>query len=293
MSLAVTAARGAPGPAAKFPKEAAARLSVSTYPFRQGIAAPHAGPGGEAKQGLSLEQFASTIVPKLKVHGIEPWSHHFESNDADYVRHLRDAFKRSRVHVVNIPVDVRVRLCGSPAERQSALETYYKWVDAAVILRSPSIRVHLPRGEKGSDIRCAVSGLKTLADYGATKTIVINLENDDPSVEIPERIVRVIKEVNSPYLRALPDFCNSMLIHNDQKYNNGALAELFPLAYNISHVKDVEMDRGKAYRVDLERIFAIAKQANYKGYFSMEWEGTGDAYEATAQLIEASLRYLR
>ena len=31
---------------------------------------------------------------------------------------------------------------------------------------------------------------------------------------------------------------------------------------------------GTALNVD--RIFAIAKDAGYRGFFSMEWEGTGD-----------------
>ncbi len=98
--------------------------------------------------------------------------------------------------------------------------------------------------------------------------------------------------VNSAYLRALPDFCNSMLIHNDQDYNARSLAALYQHAYNISHVKDVEFDKGIAYRVDMDRIFAIAKNTHYKGYFSMESEAEGDPYENTKLLIAAAVRNL-
>ena len=163
-------------------------------------------------------------------------------------------------------------------------------MDAAVILRSPSIRVHLPHGEKGEQIACAVSALKELAQYGAAANVVINLENDEPETEAPERIARVIKAVDSPFLRALPDFCNSMLIHDNQTTNNREMETLFPLAFNISHVKDQESESGKIYRVDLSQIFAIARRSGYKGYFSMEWEGEGDPYTETGKLIEASLR---
>jgi sugar phosphate isomerase/epimerase len=156
--------------------------------------------------------------------------------------------------------------------------------------------VHLPRASQNQTGRdgdgCAVSALKELAEHGASKQIVINIENDEPEAEQPERIVRVLKTVSSPYLRALPDFCNSMLIHNDQAYNDEALGMLFHLAYNISHVKDVEVDGNKVYRVDIDRIFAIARKAGYEGYFSIEWEGTGDEYEETKKLIRASLRSL-
>jgi sugar phosphate isomerase/epimerase len=185
-------------------------------------------------------------------------------------------------------------LCGTAEERDAALTTYRQWVDAAVILGSPSIRVHCPQqGKDASDIGCAVEGLRRLAEYGESKNVVINLENDNPTSEDPERIVKVLEAGNTPYLRALPDFCNSMLIHDDQDYNARALAELFPLAYNISHVKDVEFSDGKAYRVNVDRIFGIAKKAGYKGYFSMESESDGDPYESTKQLIAAAERNLQ
>ncbi|MDQ2844467.1 MAG: sugar phosphate isomerase/epimerase [Acidobacteriota bacterium] len=289
LSLGGAAALSAQEPRGAFPTDPRARLSVSTYPFRHLIATPHGDEEEPAKSGMSLEEFAKTIGPRLNVPGIEPWSHHFKSTDPAYVRTLRDAFRSAGVHVVNIPVDIGARLCGSPEDQA----TYRKWVDAAAILGAPGIRVHLPHGEKGEEISCAVSGLKALAEYGASKNIVTNLENDEPEIEQPERIVRVIKTVNSPFLRALPDFCNSMIIHNDQNYNNQAMRMLFPLAFNISHVKDMEQDGKTVYRVDVDRIFAIAEKAGYKGYFSMEWEGSGDdPYAGTKSLIEASLRAL-
>ncbi len=291
LSLGLAASLGADEPRDSFPTTPRERLSVSTYPFRHLISTPNAA-DGKSGSGMNLEQFAQTIVPKMNVPGIEPWSHHFKSTDSEYVAGLRDAFHNAGVHAVNIPVDIRVHLCGSSQDRENGLAMYRKWVDAAAILRSPGIRVHLPRAGNGDEIGCAVSSLKELAEYGASKNIVINVENDNPDAEQPERIVQVLKTVNSPFLRALPDFCNSMAIHDDQSYNNQAMRILFPLAFNISHVKDSEKDENKTYRVDVDQIFAIAKKAGYKGYFSMEWEGTGDAYEETKRLIEASLRNL-
>lgn len=271
-----------------FPTEPRKRLSVSTYPFRSVIAS------SRNKTGMSLDAFAGTIVSKFDVHGIEPWSHHFQSTEPDYVKQLKQGFDRAGVHVVNIPVDIGVNLCSTEAsERNDAYTRYTKWVDAAKILGSPSIRVHLPPPPmKANYIDCSVEGLKRVSDYGKQKNIVVNLENDDPRTEDPFRIVEVIKRVNSPYLRALPDFCNSMQIKDSLQYNNEGLAAMFPYAYNISHVKDEEVDRGKLYRVDLQKIFAIAKKANYRGYFSMEFDATGDPYEGTKKLLAQSIKYL-
>ena len=275
-------------PAFKFPADPRQRLAVATYPFRDVIISPHK-PG---KGNATLQQFAATIHEKFGVFGIEPWSPHFESLEAAYLAGLAASFKSARLRVVNIPCDVNAKLCGTPEQRDKGLATYKEWVDAAVVLGSPSIRVHCPAGADVADISCAVNGLKALAEYGQLKGIVINLENDDPGSEEPGRIIKVIEAAATPYLRALPDFCNSMLIQNDQDYNAKSLAALYPHAYNISHVKDVEFSDGKAYRVDVDRIFAIAKKAHYRGYFSMESESEGNPYESTKALIAAAVRNL-
>ncbi|MGI9074641.1 MAG: sugar phosphate isomerase/epimerase family protein [Bryobacteraceae bacterium] len=289
MSLAFVSSLRAAEPQANFPTEPRQRLSVSTYPFRSVIDSSRRHDRDRSKLGMTLEQFAETVQSKFQVSGIEPWSPHFKSAEPDYMRHVNDAFKKAGLRVVNLPVDEPVNLCSAQAgdsERGQAL--YRKWADAAVILGSPGIRVHAPEGE----INCAVQALKILAEYGAQKNVVINLENDNPRSEDPFRVLKIIETVNSPYLRALPDFCNSMLIKNDQQYNDRALQALFPHAFNISHVKDMEVDEGKVYRVDVDRIFAIAKKAGYRGYFSMEWEGSGDPYNGTRRLLEQSLKNL-
>jgi sugar phosphate isomerase/epimerase len=293
MSLAFVSSLKAAQPQANFPTQPRERLAVSTYPFRSLIDSLRRRERDPSKPGITLEQFGESVVSKFQVSGIEPWSPHFKSVEPDYVHGLETAFKKAGLRVVNIPVDAPVHLCSADAgEREAGQAVYKKWVDAAVILGSPGIRVHAPSRGKSPEIDCAVEGLKTLSGYGAQKNIVINLENDNPNSEDPFRIVKIIEAVNNPYLHALPDFCNSMLIKDDQQYNEGALAALFPHAFNISHVKDMEMEKGQVYRVDLDRIFAIAKKAGYRGYFSMEWEGTGDPYEGTLRLLQKSLTNL-
>ena len=282
-------------PTAHFPTDPAHRLSVSTYPFRSVIASPgrpQANSGAAPK--MPLAQFAATIVEKFHVYGIEPWSAHFESPEPAFVKQLHQQFQDAGVHVVNIPCDVRVQPCGSAEQKAATQESWQKWVEAAIILGSPSIRVHavVAPGAPPDDIACAVESLKAIAAYGARKNIVINLENDNPKGENPERILKVIETVNSPFLRSLPDFCNSMQIHDDQDYNANALTQLFPHAFNISHCKDIEIVGGKELRVDLNRIFAIAKKSGYRGYFSMETEGSLDPYVGTTNLIATALKNL-
>lgn len=264
----------------QFPTEPRRRLSVSTYPFRNVI--------GKAGK-MTLPEFAATVVDKFEVYGIEPWSSHFTSIEPAYVHSLREAFDKAKLQVVNIPCDVNVKACGASAQRTAAQLAWRKWVDVAVILNSPSIRVHV---SPGNDLHCAKDSLNRIADYSAGKNIVINLENDDPRTENPFQLQRLLSSMRNPWVRSLPDFCNSMQIQNDENYNATALAGLFPLAYNISHVKDVEVVGGKALTVDVDRIFGIAKNTGYRGFFSMETEGTLDPYVGSRKLIASALKSL-
>jgi sugar phosphate isomerase/epimerase len=288
LSAAFTATLRASSPGANFPTVPRARLSVSTYPFR-GVIKSHHRDAENANATLSLQEFAASVPDRFHVSGIEPWSPHFESTEHDYVESLAAAFKNAGVHVVDIPVDAAVSPCNSdPERRKSSLETWKTWVDVAVTLGSPSIRVHLP---ENGDSDCVLTSLNRLVEYGTQRRIVINLENDDPRSEEAFRIVKVIEQINSPFLRALPDFCNSRLL-GDEAYTYRALTAMFAHAFNISHVKDEESDEGKTYRVDVAHVFGIAKNAGYRGYFSMEFEGKGDPYEGTKRLLQQSLENL-
>jgi sugar phosphate isomerase/epimerase len=104
--------------------------------------------------------------------------------------------------------------------------------------------------------------------------------------------VQVIEKVNNPWLRALPDFGNTLNTHDDD-YNYRALDAMFAHAYSICHVKNGEVDeQGKPTHVDLARTFAILKKHGYKGYCSIEYDAPGDPYKPTAELVEKTIGFL-
>jgi sugar phosphate isomerase/epimerase len=134
--------------------------------------------------------------------------------------------------------------------------------------------------------------LREVTDYAAQKNVVINLENDDLLSEDAFFVVKVIEAVDHPYLRALPDFCNSMLT-GDPEFDYRALQAMFRHAFCICHIKDSEVDdRGKTFKIDLQKSFAILKSSGFRGYCSMEFDAPEEPYGPTARLIEQTIQYL-
>jgi sugar phosphate isomerase/epimerase len=282
------------GPKLAFPTAPQDRLSVASWPFRAYLESPFNHDRDETKPGMDVVGFAKRMQREYGIHNIEPLNRHFGATEADYLRQLRKDLKAVGTGIVNIPVDVLGSLYDTDqTARLHAVERRREWIDAAEIVGAPSIRVNDPAAPNSKpDVDRAAESLRSLAAYGAQHGVVVNLENDDLVSEDAFFQAKVIDAVNSPYLRALPDFCNSMLA-GDEKFQYEAVAAMAKRAWNISHVKESELgDNGKMFRIDIWKTFGILKSAGFRGFYSMEWEGEGDPFEGTRELVAKSLKFL-
>jgi sugar phosphate isomerase/epimerase len=280
-------------PHIQFPKEPRQRISVASYPFREFIQGKHdAGVAGRKK--MELKDFAAHVKEKFQIGHIEPWSEHFLSLDHGYLDQIREGVQKAGGAIANIAADgENSPYSASSEERDRAIAFSKRWIDAAVRIGSPSVRTNIPGSEDTKpDVHRTVESLKHVADYASGKNVAVHLENDNPVSEDPFFLAQVIDEVNSPWIRALPDFGNSFAALSEEEAFRG-LEALFVRAYGISHVKDsTTTPEGKVVRFDVARIFDIAAQNSYAGFFSMEWEGQGDPYAGTQSLIDLSVKNL-
>ena len=273
-------------PHAAFHSNPRERLAVASWPFRKLV---------DPKKGtLPLLDFPKMVVDRFGIHGIEPLDEHFLSTDAAYLDRFREAVSKCGSRVVNVPVG---RLGGSfydadAEKRKHVIVTAKHWIDVAGAVGSPNVRMHIASAKNPPDVALAAESLREVAEYGESRNVVVHLENDDQRSEEAFFLVDVIKAAGTVWLRALPDFCNSMLLERGLEYNYNAVRALFDHAYGICHVKDSEQDGKKMFQVDLGRTFEIARAAGYRGYFSMEYDAEGDPTEPTVGLIEGSLREL-
>ncbi|HKW18705.1 MAG TPA: TIM barrel protein [Terriglobales bacterium] len=281
-------------PHISFPTAPRDRISVASYPFRAYIEAPGNRDRDAKLPGMDLKNFAAEVAKKFNVHNVEPLSRHFSSLGAEYLAGFRQALKQAGSKAVNIAVDNDHSFYDRelPARKQ-AIAYAKKFIDVAIQIGSPSVRLHI-RGAKNSqpDVQRTAGSLREVVTYASGKNVVVNLENDDLVSEDAFFIVKVIEAVNQPFLHALPDFANSMTT-GDADFNYRALEAMFHHAYNICHVKSGEAgDGGKQFNIDMNRSFGILKASGYRGYCSMEFDAPGDPYAPTSQLIEQTLHYL-
>ena len=293
-ALSSRIAAAAAQPDVTFPVKARDRLSVTSYPFRAYIDSPSNAGRDPSKAPMDLKDFAAMIAKRFNVYNINPVADHFHSTDGAYLDAFRASLEAAKSHIVDLGLSGKNFYDPEPAQRDEAVRYGCQWIDIARHVGSPSVRQHLHASHGAPrSVRLAADSLARMAAYGAKQNIVVNLENDSAVTEDPYFLLAVIEKVNSPYLRALPDFGNSIQ-HHDAVFNQKAVKAMFGHAYNMAHVKNVITGKGGVeYKIDVAKMFAIAKASSYRGYFSMEYDsGSGDAFAGTDELIRQSLEGL-
>jgi sugar phosphate isomerase/epimerase len=135
-----------------------------------------------------------------------------------------------------------------------------------------------------------VGSYRKLATYGRSKGVQVLIENHGGvGSEHPEELLKLFKDVGSNSIGALPDFGN----FPDETTRERGLPLLFPYAHVVSHAKGLQFDAsGTETQYDFPKCIAIAKQAGYRGVFSVEYEGPGDPYGGVQKVVNELERYL-
>lgn len=290
----IAVAESHPTPDIHFPTNPRERIAVSSWSFRDYITNPRNANTPPRNPRMDLKDFGQYVADNFHVRNIEPYYLHFRSIEPDYLAELRESLLRGNSHPVNIAIGHRISFYDRDASvRRRAVDYVKQWVDVAGSIGSPSIRTNLPKASNSAlNVPLTVDSLRRVVEYAAKKNIVVNLENDDVVDEDAFLLVKIIDSIDSPYLRALPDFANSMMTGN-AAFNYRAVEALFHRAYCICHAKDFDAgENGQRFSIDLQRTFQIVKSAGYRGFFSIEYSGLKDPYAPTQKLIERCVRYL-
>ena len=177
------------------------------------------------------------------------------------------------------------------AARTRTVENHYKWVTAAAYLGCHSIRVNAQStGTFGAQLDFATDGLRRLAQFGAQHNINVIVENHGGLSSNGKWLASVIDQVGLPNCGTLPDFGN-FNIAKDKPYDRYlGVTELMPFAKGVS-AKSYAFDaKGNETTIDYQRIMRIVRDAGYRGYVGIEFEGRdlgeAEGIRATQKLLE-------
>jgi len=173
---------------------------------------------------------------------------------------------------------------GTELDEQIALTK--KWIDNAALMAAPHIRIFAGAPKKDLDFDLAlkncIAAYQTCLDYAATKGVFLGVENHHGLVAQADNLIKIIKSVNSPWAGINFDSGN---FHTEDPY--GDLAKIAPYAVNVQlkmRVKSKGNDKGEAS--DIPRVLKMLNDANYQGWFTLEYEEKEDPFVEVPKILQ-------
>ncbi|MGB1404408.1 MAG: sugar phosphate isomerase/epimerase family protein [Flavobacteriaceae bacterium] len=186
--------------------------------------------------------------------------------------------------------------------RQQAVTNHKMWVDTANKMGCSAIRLNL-FGEKDPEkwVANSITSLKELAAYASDKSVNVIVENHGRlSSNIPV-LMQVIEGVGMKNCGTLPDFGNFCIA--EEGYGSlfdgsckefydpyQGVSEMISSAFGVSAKSYDFNEEGNETTLDYNKLIGIVKEAGYKGYIGVEYEGNRlseeEGVKATKKLLE-------
>ncbi len=217
-----------------------------------------------------------------------------KAKDKEYLKELKNRCDSEGVSSQLIMCDALGNL-GDPDDdtRMQVVENHYQWVEAAKFLGCHSIRVNAASDYSLSwdeQMKLASDGLRKLSEFGAKNKINIIVENHGGISSNAEWLTGVMETVGMKNCGTLPDFGNFRISPDEEYDRYKGMEELMPYAKGVSAKSHEFNSEGDEVNSDFYRVLKIVKDAGFKGYIGIEYEGStlseSDGIKATKLLLE-------
>ena len=230
--------------------------------------------------------FAKIAKQQYGIEGVEYVSQFFKdkAKDMDYLKEMKMRAEGEGVRSLLIMCDGEGGLGDTnESQRKTAVENHYKWVEAAKFLGCHSIRVNAyGEGTAAEVASAAIDGLGSLAGFAKDYDLNVIVENHGGYSSNGKWLTDVMKQIDMPNCGTLPDFGNFCL---KGTYENGKMtcedmydryqgvSEMMPFAKAVSAKTHAFDASGNETETDYLRMMKIVKDAGYKGFVGIEYEG--------------------
>lgn len=161
-----------------------------------------------------------------------------------------------------------------------------QWIDHAAVMNAPHIRVFAGPQPKGMSEAEAVANCQAAyqecLEYAGRKGVFLGLENHGGIVAEPDNLVAMVRAAKSPWAGINFDSGN---FHTEDPYAD--LAKIAPYAINVQ--LKMEMKRkgaAGAEAADVPRLLKILREANYQGWFTLEYEVKADPFTEVPKILD-------
>lgn len=248
--------------------------------------------------------FAAFTKKEFGIEAVEYVNGFFKdkAQDQSYLGEMKKRAEDNGVKNVLIMVDDEGYLGDLDAvARRQSVDNHKKWVEAAQFLGCHSIRVNaFGRGTAEEVAAAAIDGLGSLSEFAKDYDINVIVENHGGYSSDGQWLTNVIQSTGMANCGTLPDFGNFCIKRSDGSEWGGecieeydrykGVSEMMPFAKGVS-AKTYDFDaEGNCIETDYERMLQIVKDAGYKGYIGIEYEGSNlsetEGIKATKALLE-------
>lgn len=157
-----------------------------------------------------------------------------------------------------------------PAVRAADVKLVKEWIDVAVKLGAPVIRVFagpVPKGyeNKWDEVaKYMVESLKECAEYGKQKGVLVGVQNHGDFLKTADETIKIVKMVNSEWFGVIVDTGYFMT-----KDPYADIEKIMPYAVNLQ-IKESPFGPRSSIKTDLPRLLKLIHESGYRGYLPIE-----------------------
>ncbi len=219
---------------------------------------------------LTLETFPDFVRSELGLRHVEVWERQFDDTSLAYCERVRAAAERIGSRISNIQVSGLANLSDADAAvRDQGVAGAREWVDRAVAMGAPSIRVDAG-GRPGETYQPEITldSYRRIVDYAAEKDIIVLVENHSGFTRDIDIVVSIIQAIDSPHCRALVDYGNTPAGSLEDRI--GGLNKMLPYLAFVS-AKGTGFDDQMVHTdYDFAALVRATEVSGYRGIYSIE-----------------------
>lgn len=157
-----------------------------------------------------------------------------------------------------------------PAKRAADVKHVKEWIDVAVKLGAPVVRIFagpVPLGyeNKWDEVACYMAeSMRECAEYGKLRGVLVGVQNHGDFLKTADQTIKLVKMVNSDWFGVIVD--TGYFLTPDPYVD---IEKVMPYAVNFQ-LKESAFGAASKEKIDLPRIMEIVKRTGYRGYMPIE-----------------------